>query len=388
MVVLDRGQPDSERCSSGNSGMIVPSHFTPLAAPGMIGMGMKMMFKSRSPFRIKPRASMALMRWMALFARSATAKHVSDAAPVLKELGMLSRGLYVELAEELGFAFEPRGLISVCRTEKVLAHEKGLGEKARSMGLDAQILDAEGLRQVDPGITYNALGGVFYAKDCFLDPTVLQNALLARLKEMGVHIGWGREIVRLTEAGGRVTRVDTDSGPVEGEVFVIAGGSWSTGLAATAGLRMPLQAGKGYSMTLGSPRELPQVSALLIEGRVALTPMGGKLRVGGTMEIAGLDLSVDRERVEGIIDSFTAYCPNFQRSDFSEVTPWKGLRPCSPDGMPYIGRFDRVPNLIAATGHAMMGVSLGPATGKMVSQLIAGGTPPGWSPMLRPDRFG
>jgi D-amino-acid dehydrogenase len=175
---------------------------------------------------------------------------------------------------------------------------------------------------------------------------------------------------------------------VDGDEFVLCGGSWSPGLAQGLHLSLPMQAGKGYSLTLAQPRSLPRICAILTEARVAVTPMGGALRFGGTMEIAGLDESINPVRVRGIVHSVPAYYPDFSEGDFANIQPWVGLRPCPPDGLPYLGRTARYDNLVIATGHAMMGLSLGPVTGQVVADLLCGERPAMDLRLLSPDRFG
>lgn len=387
VVVLDRGQAESERCSSGNGGIVCPSHFVPLAAPGMISMGARMMFNPKGPFRIKPSLDPGLVRWAWLFSRSATAKHVDAAGPVLRDLSLLSRKLYVELSEHAEFGLVQRGLLAVCRTPRALAKEAKLAERARELGVEAEVLDAEGLRKADPGISYDAPGAVLFPQDCHLDPIRLMAALRERVLASGGELRYGVEVDRLNASNQSIEFVETSSGKVYGDVFVVAGGAWSPQIASSVGLTLPMQAGKGYSFTLEHPAELPHLTSLLIEGRLAVTPIGGRLRLSGTMEIAGLDLSVNRTRVQGIVDAFCAFCPKFEPSAFSDLPVWKGLRPVSPDGMPYLGPFEAYPNLIAATGHAMLGVSLAPVTGAFVADWVSGRTPPVSTAMCSPDRF-
>ena len=169
---------------------------------------------------------------------------------------------------------------------------------------------------------------------------------------------------------------------------MLCGGAWSSEMARRLRLSIPMQAGKGYSLTLAHPRQLPRLCSILTEARVAVTPMGESLRIGGTMELSGIDLRIDPRRVRGIVRSIPAYFPEFHEHDFDGITPWSGLRPCSPDGLPYIGRAKRWQNLIVATGHAMMGLSLGPVTGELVADLIAGRAPSLTIDALSPDRFG
>jgi D-amino-acid dehydrogenase len=184
-----------------------------------------------------------------------------------------------------------------------------------------------------------------------------------------------------------VTALRGDGRRFEGGKFVIAGGSWSAELLETIGLKLPLQAGKGYSLTLPAPPELPRLCSIFAEAKIAITPMGGSLRFGGTMEVGGLDLSINPARVHGIVKSVHAYFPKFSEKDFEGVNPWAGLRPVSPDGIPYLGKVNGLPNLIAATGHAMMGLSLGPVSGRLVADLLAGDTPFRPIEAMAPGRF-
>ena len=170
-------------------------------------------------------------------------------------------------------------------------------------------------------------------------------------------------------------------------MFVLAGGASSSDAVRSLNLALPMQAGKGYSLTLEKPTQLPEICAIFVEARVAVTPMEGALRVGGTMEIGGDDFTVNPRRVDGIVKSVPRYYPRFSESDFEGVKPWSGLRPCTPDGLPYVGRTQKYPNLIVATGHAMMGLSLAPATGKLVSELLCGKPPSVSLEMFSPDRF-
>ena len=176
-------------------------------------------------------------------------------------------------------------------------------------------------------------------------------------------------------------------GELEGDEFLVCGGSWSPEMTRELGLQIPLQAGKGYSLTLPHPRQLPQICTILTEARVAVTPMGNTLRVGGTMEIAGLNDEINPVRVQGIIDSFCRYYPEFKPEDFAGIQPWRGWRPCSPDGLPYVGRTRKFQNLSLATGHAMMGMSLAPITGKLMAGLLAGEKPALDLSLLSPDRY-
>ena len=231
-------------------------------------------------------------------------------------------------------------------------------------------------------------GGVYFPKDCHLSPGRFMAGLKRQCDAMGVKFVWGTEVERFTEHGGRISEVSTASGKFTADEVILCGGSWSPVIGSQLGLKLPMQAGKGYSLTLTKPRELPQLCSIFTEARVAVTPMGNTLRFGGTMEIAGLNEDINPVRVRGIIKAAVKYFPKFTPDDFAGIQPWRGLRPCSPDGMPYLGRTAKYSNLTIATGHAMMGLSLGPITGRLVSEILSGEKPSFDLGLLNPDRYG
>jgi D-amino-acid dehydrogenase len=228
---------------------------------------------------------------------------------------------------------------------------------------------------------------VFFPKDCHLAPGRFIAAVEAELERLGVEMLWETEVSGFEVEGGSAARVSTSRGQVEGQEVVLCGGVWSAELAKELDLKLPMQAGKGYSLTLANPKQLPELCSICTEARLAVTPMDGVLRVGGTMEMAGIDESITPRRVRGITRAFPDYFPAFSENDFADVKPWSGLRPVSPDGMPYIGRTQRWKNLTVATGHAMMGLSLAPATGKIVADVLAGEKSPVALDLMSPDRF-
>ena len=178
-----------------------------------------------------------------------------------------------------------------------------------------------------------------------------------------------------------------DGQEVQGRAVVLAGGAWTPELARSVGLKLPMQAGKGYSMTLKEPVQLPELCSLLGEAKVAVTPMGSSLRIAGTLEVCGDDLRIRERRVQGIIKAVCRVFPQFESEHFEGVERWAGLRPCSPDGLPYVGKVPGRNHVLVATGHAMLGLSLGPITGRLVSQLLNGEEPEIPVGQLAADRF-
>jgi D-amino-acid dehydrogenase len=387
--VLDRGNPAAMGCSYGNAGMIVPSHFVPLAAPGMIALALRCMGDSESPFYLKPRASGELAHWAWRFFRAATREHVARAAPLLCDAHLGSRACFEEWAAEWDddFGFARRGLLMLCKTEEGLEEEARTADAGRALGIPSQLLGADQARSLEPRLRMDVAGGVYFPLDCHLSPRALMQALVRQLERAGVELLWDTSMEGWRGRRGRVEAARTSRGDVVSDEYVLAAGAWSSELARALGLRLPMEAGKGYSLTLESPEPKPRLCAILSEARVAVTPMGDSLRFGGTMELAGVDTGIDLGRVRGIAESVGRYLPDFPPETFRNVRAWCGLRPCSPDGLPYLGRFERVENLVAATGHAMMGVSLGPITGKLVAEILSDEPPSipigAWSP----DRY-
>ncbi|MES2997265.1 MAG: FAD-dependent oxidoreductase [Verrucomicrobiota bacterium] len=387
VTVIQRESADGDNCSMGNAGMIVPSHFIPLAAPGMLVKGLRWMLNPKSPFFVRPKFDPALIRWGWLFQKHSTPEHVAASRGLLRDLSLESRRLFGELEAGESFGLVQRGLLMLCKTAKGLHEEAETAAAAREIGLGAEVLDAAATAKLDPGITMDVHGSVYFPQDCHLDPERFMASLQKRVRTLGAEIIPSTSITGFDIRNGKATAALAGNERFEADFFVAAGGSWTAEIVRKLGLNLPLQAGKGYSLTLPAPPELPQLCSIFAEAKVAITPMDGKLRFGGTMEVGGLDLSVNRTRVQGIIDSVHAYFPKFSAKDFEHVEPWAGLRPVSPDGLPYIGKLRECPNVIAASGHAMMGLSLGPVTGRLVTDLITGDAPFRPIEQLSPARF-
>ena len=383
--VVDRKPAQRDGCSFGNAGMIVPSHFIPLAAPGMVALGLKWMWNPESPFYIKPRLDLDLMRWGMQFWKAATREKVTAAGPVLRDLSLLSRQCFDELG--LDFGLQKKGLLMLCKQQHMLDEEAHGAEKAIALGIPAEVLDARATAALDPAVTMDVVGSVYYPKDCHLSPGRLIAAMEAELQRLGVEFLWDKEVIGLKTEGRSLRAVDTSRGSLDVEQLVLCSGVWSSELAKHLDLKLPMQAGKGYSLTLQEPAQLPDLCSICTEARLAVTPMDGALRVGGTMELSGTDERISQRRVRGITRAFPQYFPAFQEANFADVKPWSGLRPVSPDGMPYIGKTQRWSNLHIATGHAMMGLSLAPATGKIIADLLAGAPAPSDLGLCSPDRF-
>lgn len=371
VTVFDQGSLD-DNCSIGNAGMIVPSHIIPLAAPGMIEKGIRWMFNSKSPFYVRPRWDGSLIKWGLKFYSHATKEHVEKSIPLLKEISLLSKSLYQELNTEqpFNFGYQERGLLMLYQSREIEKEETEAANVANKNGVEAHLLSLSEIQQLEPEVRVNAKGGVYFPGDAHLVPQLLVANLIQYLERNGVTINRNTPVTDFVLEGGRIKSLHISEGSRSFDEYILAAGAWSAGLSSKLQIDLPMQGGKGYSFTIQNVKRNVSVPTLLLDGRVAVTPMGNSLRFGGTMEINGTDLSINMNRVKGIVETIPNFYPDIDVSLPAEQNVWRGLRPCSPDGLPYIGRSKKVKNLVIATGHSMMGVSLAPATGKLVSEII------------------
>jgi D-amino-acid dehydrogenase len=345
------------------------------------------MLNPESPFYIKPRASLELARWLWRFRAACTPERVRRAMPLLRRLSVESLGLYRELAEKGGFdfGFRQAGSMTVFFSDHGLAHGREEARLLGEAGVTVQMLDGAAARAAEPAIKAGVVGAMRCPEDALLVPDRFVKGLARLAASRGVRILTGHEAIGFRTADGRIAGIDTTRGRIEADTVVLAAGAWSPEVGRALGLRVPIQPAKGYSLTYRRPERGPQIPLLPAEGRFSVTPMGEFLRFGGTLEIAGMDLSIKRRRVEALRRNALRCVEGADTLELLEI--WRGLRPCTPDGLPLVGRSRRFQNLVVAAGHAMVGMSLGPVTGKLVALLAAGGTPPPDTRALDPDRF-
>ena len=377
----------SESAVYANCGLLVPSEVEPLAHPGALGQGLRWMLDGTSPFYVRPRASLALARWLWLF-RGACAAEVARAhAPFLFELSKASAVLHDHLAADGGETWHYRrnGWLSVYETAGGMDAATEEAAELRSLGVPSDILSATDVRERVPQVREGSVaGGVFTRDDGHMDPAAFTRETVARAERAGATVVTGAEAYGF-ETGGGVRAVRTTRGVFAADQVVIAAGAWSPLLARELGLRLPIEPAKGYSIDVTRPDGLPDLPLCVGEAHVVLTTLGDALRLGSTLELAGWDMRLRpkrllhlrraAERVLGVPD------------DGPVRRIWRGPRPLTPDGLPVIGRSPRHANVVLATGHCMLGLSLGPVTGKLVAEIVAGETPSLDLGPLRPDRF-
>lgn len=373
VTIIERGSI-SDGCSFGNMGFISPSHFIPLANPGIVSQGLKWMLKSTSPFYIKPRLDADLIRWGYQFWKNCTHKKVNQNAQPLNDILQLSRRLIETLRDDVGNVFEMQeiGCLMMCKKQKTLDHEFVIADAGEMFGLRVERLNKAAVQALEPNVELNVAGAVLFKDDCHFNPAKLMTGLYAYLQEKGVKFQLNTTVTGFEKTGNRIQAIITDQGRFECDEIVVSAGSWMPELSKLMGIKLLLQPGKGYSHTYPHVEKNLQYPAILVDRRCAISPWGKQLRIGGTMELSGINDKVLVKRMHGIFDSVKDFYPGLQIKFPPEDQIWSGLRPVTPDGLPFIGRHPAVNNVVFAGGHAMLGLSLTTGTGKLVKEIIHG----------------
>lgn len=371
VTVIERGDI-TDGCSFGNMGYISPSHFVPLASPGIISQGLKWMLRSTSPFYIKPRLNADLVEWCYRFWKSSTAANVEKNAPHLNNILQLSRKLVNDLRTDIGddFDMETIGCLMMCKQQKTLDHEFHLADEAEMLGLKVERLLKDDVQKLEPNVEIAVAGAVLFKDDCHFNPGKMMLSLKNYLEKKGVQFQLNTTVTGFEKANKKITGIITNKGKFACDEVVIATGSWLPVVAKMLGIKLLLQPGKGYSYTYPYVEKNIKYPAILVDGRCAITPWGNELRIGGTMELSGINNKVLVKRMQGIYDSALNFYPGLKIDFPPKDKIWNGLRPVTPDGLPYIGKHSAYDNLVIAGGHAMLGISEGTGTGKLVTEII------------------
>lgn len=371
VTIIDQSNMDGG-ASYVNAGYLSPSHIVPLSAPGVMKKGLKWMLNSASPLYIKPRLDSDFLKWTLAFNKSCNASHVNKAIPAIKDISLMSQDLYDDIKRDESFTFhyEKKGLLMLCQTEKMLEEEVETARLAKREGLDAEEISVKELETLEPNVNLNVKGATFYKCDSHTTPQEFMDEMKAHLKAVGVTFYSNEKVEDLEVVNRKIVSIKTNNQTFTADEFVLAAGSWSHLLSKKLGLKLLLQAGKGYRINTNQNTGI-QIPSILAEAKVAVTPMNGFTRFAGTMEIAGINHNINRVRVEAIANAATRYYPEIKLTSEEKENAACGLRPVSPDGLPYIGKSSKCSNLTIAAGHAMMGWSMGTGTGKLVSEIIS-----------------
>lgn len=388
VTVIDQSDMQ-DGCSYGNAGYLSPSHFIPLATPGIVKQGFKWMLNAKSPFYVQPRLNANLINWGLKFIKSATHEHGKRSAIPLRDISLLSKKLYEDLSVAPGYNFyyEQKGMIEFFQTHTNANHAVEMVNQSNELGLEAVLLNKEEVQQLEPDLKIDVLGGIHFKCDAHLYPNKLMSDLKKDLQNKGVIFVLNEVVKEFIIEKNVVKGARSTDKEFFADELVLATGALTGDLAKKLNLKIPMIGGRGYSVTFDNPPFKVHHPIILTEARVAITPMAGsKVRFGGTMEITSFKSPPKLKRVEGIFESVKKYFPDFDL-EVPRDKIWYGYRPCSADGLPYIGRSGKYSNLVIASGHAMLGLSLGAATGKLVSEIIGGKQPSVDLVAFNPDRF-
>ena len=374
VTVLERGTPGCGS-SHGNCGTLTPSHAPPLAAPGVIATALRWLFTPDAPLRIRPRLDPALLRWLFGFARHCNWRDYRAAAASRAPLLLHSRALIEALVRRhaLDCEFAARGTLHVYRDRRQFAAGRAALRVLEGLDIPFEAWDGASVEAREPALKPGVAGALFYPGDASLRPDRYVAGLAGLVRAGGGHIEEGCEVTRIVREGSRIVRVETARGSCAADTVVFALGAWSPRWARELGLRLPIQPGKGYSITYTRPALCPRLPLSLHEPGVCVSAWDSGFRLGSTMEFAGYDSTLNRTRLEALRRGAAAFL--CEPEGPQRVEEWFGWRPMTPDDLPLLGRAPRVDNLVLATGHGMLGVTLSAGTGALVADLVCGRPP-------------
>ena len=387
VTLIERGDLGSGS-SSGNAGIIAIGH-PPLPRPGLVRQVLKWMLDGGSPLYLPPRFDPALFRWFWQFRRACTEPHFEYCMNVLAGLGREARVCFEQIMadEPMTCEYHREGWREVFLTEKGLAEGVRHAEPLLKHGFDVETLDGDELLRREPAFREGLVGAIQFTDSSFTDPMCFLRELGERAVAHGATIRTNAEVTDIRTGGGAFSGVRLRTGErLEADTLVLAAGIWTTPMAGRLGLNVPMQAGKGYHRNVTRPEPCLRVASVLAEKHVAVTPMADFLRLSGTVEFSGINHRMVRTRLDMLTASARHYLKGIDQT--RTVSEWCGLRPCTADGLPVVGWAPRPAGVFVATGHARMGFTLGPVTGRLASECILDGDPSLDITPLRVDRFG
>jgi D-amino-acid dehydrogenase len=387
VVVLERATPGGAT-SHGNCGTITPSHATPLAMPGMVRKGLAQLLRADAPFRIAPRLDPALFHWLLRFAALCNWDDFRRLTRAKAPLLVRSRELLEALVRDEGIdcGFESLGTLYAYRDAREFEASQWLPRALDDVGIPIRSLDGDAARALEPALNGSIVAAFHNPVDAHLRPDRYVAGLARRVRELGGRIVEGCTVDGFETAGGRVVAARSGSARHAGREFVFALGAWSPAVGRTLGLRLPIQPGKGYSITYTRPTRAPRVPVVCKERSVCVTAWADGYRLGSTMEFAGYDRSLNRVRLDALVRGARDYL--HEPEGPARVEEWFGWRPMTWDDLPIVGRAARWSNLVLATGHGMLGITMSAATAELVRDQVTG-APPVLDPApWSPARFG
>jgi len=373
VTVVDAGEVGGG-ASSGNAGLLSLGHL-PIPQPGVVGTALKWMWRGDSPLYIKPRADPSLLAWLWRFRAACNARALESSMRVLGELSAATVGMFEQFHDESGGAFhyERRGYYEVYRTPEGFAQGKHHAAITARHGFGHEVVDGDALREREPAIAENLVGAVFYPDSAQCNPHAFVRAVADLARADGAEVLEHAPVASVDVVDGRAVGVTLGDGrEIRADMVVMAAGAWSVELLRPIGVKIPMQPAKGYHLDVPTPEPALRTAIVLGEANMAVTPMDGFVRLAGTLEFSGLNLDMRRERLEMLLRGARGFLKGYD-GEIARLSEWVGLRPCSPDGLPILGWAPRMEGLFLATGHGMLGLTQGPASGKLVAEALLDG---------------
>lgn len=385
VTVLEKGQVGSG-CSYGNAGWLTPCFALPLAMPGLFFKSLKWLINPESPLYIKPSLDPLLFRWLTHFTLSMSEKKARTATEALVTLSKVSLDLYEKLNQEFPeIALEKKGLLMVAQSRAGVEAALQELDYVSRYSIPGRSLSPDEIRNMEPSLNGHLEGGVYFPNEAHAEPLKIVQALAKKARSLGVKIEENVEVRSWNTSQGLVRNLVTSHGERKAEIYVLATGSWSQAIAKELKLSVPILGGKGYALIVPPLNPQPQHPLMLIEKKIAITPRTNSLRIAGTLELVNQDFTITQRRVEAIIKGAREFLTVPQ--DLKVEETWRGLRPCTPDGVPLIGFSNRISNLALACGHQMLGLQTGFGTGQLLSELIMSGGSDLDRSVYNPNRF-
>jgi D-amino-acid dehydrogenase len=387
VTVLDRNAVgDPVACSSGNTGFVANGG-VPLAGPGVLRHGLFSVLRPDDRLALPPTLDRRRLHWLWQLHRAGSPEQVQRSAALMMEFKRRS----LEILHELRVSdlphpdFVPTGVVQAYKTADAFARARRALPRAVASGIRLRVLEPEELRELEPDTEFDIAGALYNEGGGFLRVPNFVVSLARTLTEMGVDLVEDCTVEGFELSGRTAVGVRTNLGDFRPREVVVAAGSWSATLARMLDLELELQPVRGYTVTVRRPDNAPRGLVLLVEGTVAVRPFGDQLRYGGDMVLAGMDSSIAARRVARVLRTVQAHLPALEGTEVLQV--WAGLRPCTPDSLPFIGRAPAYDNVTVAAGHGHNGMGLTPVGGQLVAQLLGGSTPAMDLAPFRLDRY-
>lgn len=385
-------------CSYANAGWLTPCFAMPLPQPGMFWKSIGWLLDSKSPLYIHPEFNPTLFRWMFQFLLAMNEMQMRKSIEVLTAISQYSLEAYREIAtkrqtssHDLGF--EKKGLLMVSATKAGLDHARLEMQLMSERGIPGRFLAKEELLDFEPALRPIVQGGVYFPEEAQIEPYQAVLGILREFEALGGEVSQQTEVFDFESQNGRIAKLHTTQGTVEAEDVVLATGAWSKDITRKLGLSLPVLGGKGYSMHIEMTEHKPRHPIMIVERKIAVTPRadgthGNSVRIAGTLELVDQDYAISPTRVRAIYDGAREYLKFDSKTE--SVGPrdlWRGLRPCTPDGVPIIGASKKFSNLHYCLGHQLLGLQSAPGSGRLLTEIFLGETPFTDPHPFRADRF-